>query len=63
MVPAIAITTLLPLLVFSTFGTKGIIEGFGVPFLLWICMCLFFAFPFGFRILRCRVFEIPAQKI
>ena len=32
---------------FFTFGSWGIIEGFGVPFLLWIFMCL--SFIFGFR--------------
>ena len=38
------ICAFLQFLQFFTFGSKGIIEGFGVPFLLWICMCLSFVF-------------------
>ena len=45
----LTVCAFVPFLPFFTFGSGGIIEGFGVPFLIWICMCL--SFVFGFRYL------------
>jgi hypothetical protein len=39
-----------PFLSFSTFGARGIIEGFGVPFLVWLGMRLSLAFLLGILI-------------
>jgi hypothetical protein len=48
----IAVGTLMSFLPFSTFGSRGVIEGFGVSFLLLFSTRLLFAFIFGFMMLR-----------
>ena len=57
---SLTICEFLPFLPFLTFGSGGIVEGFGVPFLLWICMCL--SFVFGFRSLFWVMIAIMHDK-
>ena len=56
----LAVCAFLHFLPFFTFGSRGIIEGFGVPFLLWICMCL--SFVFGFKSLFWVMIAIMHSK-
>jgi hypothetical protein len=51
MIAIVAVTAFgIPFISFSTFGTRGIIEGFGVPFILWLCMFISLAFFLGLQI-------------
>jgi hypothetical protein len=49
------VSTFLPFSSLSTFGPRGIIEGFLVPFLIWICMYFLFVFVFIFLLLMTSI--------